>query len=124
MKALMNQTADLNRETGLLADRSGRFAPGAVLLPLGVLVLLFLLPLVVVSCTKHGLSAKPPDVDYYTCTMHPSVKSQDPNAKCPICGMNLVPVKKKAQATTESENAGLGHPGQEGHENKPEIGMR
>jgi len=35
------------------------------------------------------------DVDYYTCTMHPSVKSQDPKAKCPICGMDLVPVKKK-----------------------------
>src|SRR5205085_7415910 len=25
---------------------------------------------------------------------HPSVKSQDPNGKCPICGMDLVPVMK------------------------------
>src|SRR5260221_10850910 len=51
-----------------------------------------------VSCSKGGSSAKPDNVDYYTCTMHPSVKSQDPNAKCPICGMDLVPVKKKGAA--------------------------
>ncbi len=34
------------------------------------------------------------DVAYYTCTMHPSVRSQDPDGKCPICGMDLVLVKK------------------------------
>ena len=28
---------------------------------------------------------------YYTCPMHPSVKS-DKLGNCPICGMNLVPV--------------------------------
>src|SRR5437870_348130 len=47
------------------------------------------------SCKKEGASANPTDVAYYTCTMHPSVRSQDPKAKCPICGMNLVPDKKK-----------------------------
>jgi Cu(I)/Ag(I) efflux system membrane fusion protein len=31
---------------------------------------------------------------YYTCTMHPFVRSQDPDGKCPVCGMNLVPVLK------------------------------
>jgi len=51
--------------------------------------------LVLTSCSKHGAATKPADVDYYTCTMHPSVKSQDPNGKCPICSMDLVPVKKK-----------------------------
>jgi len=44
-------------------------------------------------------TVKPPDVDYYTCTMHPSVRSQDPDGKCPICGMNLVPVLKKDAVT-------------------------
>src|SRR5216684_2766890 len=48
-----------------------------------------------VSCAKKGTSGKPSNVDYYTCTMHPSVKSQDPNGKCPICSMDLVPVMKK-----------------------------
>lgn len=48
-----------------------------------------------VSCSKNDTTAKPADVDYYTCTMHPSVKAQDPKAKCPICSMDLVPVKKK-----------------------------
>ncbi len=56
---------------------------------------LALAALLLVSCKKGGSNAKPADVDYYTCTMHPSVKSQDPNAKCPICSMDLVPVKKK-----------------------------
>src|SRR5713101_9225168 len=48
------------------------------------------------SCTKKGGSGKPSNVDYYTCTMHPSVKSQDPNGKCPICSMDLVPVMKRS----------------------------
>src|SRR5437016_7937951 len=43
------------------------------------------------------------DVAYYTCTMHPSVRSQDPKAKCPICGMDLVPVKKKAAESTAAD---------------------
>lgn len=48
------------------------------------------------GCTKagEGSAKKDPNVDYYTCTMHPSVRSQDPKGKCPICGMDLVPVLK------------------------------
>src|SRR6266700_4132405 len=56
-----------------------------------------------VSCKKSGTNAKPADVDYYTCTMHPSVKAQDPNAKCPICSMDLVPVKKKGAAAEHDD---------------------
>lgn len=61
------------------------------------LLALPLLALALVSCQKGGgAGTKPPDVDYYTCTMHPSVRSQDPHGKCPICGMDLVPVMKKS----------------------------
>jgi len=50
------------------------------------------------GCAKSDLAGKAADndIDYYTCTMHPSVHSHDPDAKCPICGMDLVPVKKAA----------------------------
>jgi Cu(I)/Ag(I) efflux system membrane fusion protein len=47
------------------------------------------------GCSRPSAAAAA-DVDYYTCTMHPSVRSQDPDGKCPICGMDLVPVKKTA----------------------------
>jgi Cu(I)/Ag(I) efflux system membrane fusion protein len=56
------------------------------------------LGVVLTSCSRGGSTTKPADVDYYTCTMHPSVRSQNPKDKCPICGMDLVPVKKKASA--------------------------
>jgi RND family efflux transporter MFP subunit len=35
------------------------------------------------------------EVDYYTCSMHPSVKSKDPG-RCPVCSMDLIPVMKQA----------------------------
>lgn len=54
------------------------------------------------ACSKTAPAPKAnPDVDYYTCTMHPSVRSQDPHGKCPICSMDLVPVMKKT-------NGGMG----------------
>jgi membrane fusion protein, copper/silver efflux system len=49
------------------------------------------------------------DVAYYTCTMHPFVRSQDPNGKCPVCGMNLVPVMKSS-AGSGSESTTNGAP--------------
>ena len=33
------------------------------------------------------------EVDYWTCSMHPSVHKDEPG-KCPICGMTLIPVYK------------------------------
>src|SRR6266852_2754500 len=62
---------------------------------INLLMTLITLLLGATSCMKNGASSKPSNVDYYTCTMHPSVKSQDPKGKCPICGMDLVPVMKK-----------------------------
>lgn len=38
------------------------------------------------------------EIDYWTCTMHPSVKLKEPG-KCPICSMDLVPVKKRGSQT-------------------------
>ena len=57
------------------------------------------------SCKKGGANTKPDDVDYYTCTMHPSVRKQNPADKCPICSMDLVPVMKKGAAGANATNA-------------------
>src|SRR5215831_4552312 len=55
------------------------------------------------SCTKRGASGKPSNVDYYTCTMHPSVREKEPG-KCPICSMDLVPVMKGRVTPASSSN--------------------
>jgi Cu(I)/Ag(I) efflux system membrane fusion protein len=47
------------------------------------------------SCVKRGGASKPNNIDYWTCTMHPSVHAKDPG-KCPICSMDLVPVLKSS----------------------------
>src|SRR5947208_16365124 len=71
------------------APRRARWAPVLLALVAIVAALFF------ASCKKGGAGAKPADVDYYTCTMHPSVKKHSPTDKCPICSMDLTPVKKK-----------------------------
>jgi Cu(I)/Ag(I) efflux system membrane fusion protein len=76
-----------------------------------VVVLTVLIAFFVAGCKKGEASGKPADVDYYTCTMHPSVRSQDPHGKCPICGMNLVPVMKKAAPTQGHASHGVAMPG-------------
>ena len=45
------------------------------------------------GCARSALPVKDDNIDYYTCTMHPSVHSAVPGT-CPICGMDLVPVYK------------------------------
>src|SRR5437899_1095735 len=68
---------------------------GALLVVFALAALLF-----ITGCDRTGTNGPPSDVAYYTCTMHPSVKSHDPKAKCPICSMDLVPVKKTQAAPT------------------------
>src|SRR5882672_9107921 len=74
----------------------------------------------VASCKQDGAAAKPADVDYYTCTMHPSVKSQDPKAKCPICSMDLVPVMKKGAMGMNTTNT-VAPPAMSGEEKPNEF---
>lgn len=49
--------------------------------------------------TGHQLNSTP-RMQYYTCSMHPQIRSTDPAARCPICGMALVPVKDEATTTS------------------------
>jgi Cu(I)/Ag(I) efflux system membrane fusion protein len=75
----------------------------SISLNLFALAVLFISP----ACSKSTTSTKPPDVDYYTCTMHPSVHAEAPG-KCPICGMDLVPVMKKTASPSASESSSGG----------------
>jgi len=84
-----------------ISTAASRFRWSALLLTfVAALATLFL-----ASCKKGGANTKPDDVDYYTCTMHPSVKKQNPTDKCPICSMDLVPVMKKGAAGANTTNA-------------------
>lgn len=91
-----------------MIQRTNRFMPKNIFprKALSFLITAFVISLVLVgavSCKKGEASAKPDNVAYYTCTMHPSVKSQDPKGKCPICSMDLVPVMKKDVAAQSGE---------------------
>jgi RND family efflux transporter MFP subunit len=72
-----------------------------------LLVLAALVAIGGTACRKESAS-KPPDVDYYTCTMHPSVRKQSPTDKCPICSMDLEPVKKKGAPTAHDHGNAKG----------------
>ncbi len=39
----------------------------------------------------------------YTCSMHPSVRLPDPEAKCPICFMDLIPIDDDGESGEEGE---------------------
>ena len=67
-------------------------------------LLLAIAGLFLASCgKKETVGTANDNIAYYTCTMHPSVHSPVPG-KCPICGMDLVPVYKKT-ATNASASA-------------------
>src|SRR5205809_6915391 len=82
---------------------------GAQLCARSLAVVVSLAALLLVSCKKGDADAKPADVDYYTCTMHPSVKKQNPTDKCPICSMDLVPVKKREVTAPERPSIETSH---------------
>ena len=50
------------------------------------------------SAQTNNASSASPKILYYTCPMHPSVKSDEPG-ECPKCKMDLLPVYEKAKDT-------------------------
>ena len=47
-----------------------------------------------VGADVHAAHAAPGEIAYYTCSMHPSVRSASPGL-CPICSMTLTPVTRR-----------------------------
>ncbi len=83
----------------------GRAATSSLVIGIGLFCLLF----VAASCAKKesaATEAASDPVAYYTCMMHPSVHLMDPKAKCPICGMSLVPVMKNTAQTNSMADSG------------------
>src|SRR5213596_3361658 len=60
------------------------------------------------SCSKNSSTGKPNKIDYWTCTMHPSVREKGPG-KCPICSMDLVPVMKESTTPAGSSKSAPHH---------------
>jgi Cu(I)/Ag(I) efflux system membrane fusion protein len=63
------------------------------------IVLATLLLFVFTACNRKKQTAAAKD-EYYTCSMHPQIM-QDKPGTCPICHMELIPVKKTQQAADE-----------------------
>jgi membrane fusion protein, copper/silver efflux system len=66
--------------------------------------LLILIVLGLASCSKPTSHFVAADADLWTCGMHPSVRSKTPG-KCPICGMDLVPIVGQKTDASGSPNA-------------------
>lgn len=68
----------------------------AVLLIIGALIVGYRLgrpaPEPASEAAEVDVAASPSETQIYTCSMHPSVRLPDPDAKCPICFMDLIPV--------------------------------
>ena len=66
---------------------------------------LSLLTLTACSRSAQQTQAVDSNVAYYTCTMHPFVRAQDPKGRCPVCGMGLVPVMKSSTTPTDTDSS-------------------
>lgn len=64
--------------------------------------LLWLLPLFFnVGCESNSAETNAESDSYYTCPMHPTVKSNSPGA-CPVCNMSLIKAQEQAHQHTEN----------------------
>ncbi|MCC5452716.1 efflux RND transporter periplasmic adaptor subunit [Rheinheimera sp. UJ51] len=59
------------------------------------------------SAVADPLAALQPDSQVYTCSMHPQIRLTDANARCPICGMALIPVPQEDKAKDETATAAV-----------------
>lgn len=60
-----------------------------------ILIMMMMVILVDTGCAKTEHAD--PNIDHWTCSMHPQVNKPGPGA-CPICGMDLVPVYKQGSS--------------------------
>jgi membrane fusion protein, copper/silver efflux system len=67
-------------------------------------LILLILILGVTACDKNDSGSQQTEGAYYTCPMHPSVKSKAPGA-CPVCNMSLVMVEHDHQDAADSGRA-------------------
>ena len=63
-------------------------------------------------------TAETAQTQLWTCGMHPNVITEE-SGQCPICGMNLTPVKRSAEVGERSA-AGAGHEAGTGHASGPD----
>ena len=78
-----------------------------------VAVMAALLLLIPACWKRSGGGKQSGNIDYWTCTMHPSVHAKD-LGKCPICSMDLVPVLKKSAAASDGKQGMENMPGMSG----------
>jgi hypothetical protein len=73
------------------------------IMPSVVVALVFIAAMFCLKFTQqaHAADGK---VLYYTCSMHPSVKSDNPGS-CPMCGMTLMPVYASADSTNNPSSS-------------------
>ena len=85
-----------------------------ILVNIPIVIFAFLAGMVFKSGFNEGVSdnvvsdqAVQSEIAFYTCSMHASVKLQDPNAKCPICAMDLIPVTSGSDQSAGSASLSL-----------------